>query len=190
MSESYQLTLDDVQRMAVINNMSEKTAYIDECGSFGFDFSLAGTSKYYILCAVVVDNAKIGELHAAIEGVKRTNGFQNSEMKSSKIGADNSRRSRIISQMLPIDFHVMLLIADKERFKESSPLTEYKTTIIKYLHQRLKDELLVQLADMIGGSINRSLIDPSAPNFREMLKAKILGVDEFPTRNEPYWGAA
>lgn len=241
MSESYQLTLDDVQRMAVINNMSEKTAYIDECGSFGFDFSLAGTSKYYILCAVVVDNAKIGELHAAIEGVKRTNGFQNAEMKSSKIGADNSRRSRIISQMLPIDFHVMLLIADKERFKESSPLTEYKTTFIKYLHQRLydllyhaypklkiiedeigttefqesfkqyvanrrpdynlfndydfaytdsKDELLVQLADMIGGSINRSLIDPSAPNFREMLKAKILGVDEFPTRNEPYWGAA
>ena len=241
MSDSYQLTFDDVQRMLVLDNISGKTAYIDECGSFGFDFNLDGTSKYYVLCAVVVDNTKIDELHLAVENIKRANGFQNTEMKSSKIGSDNSRRARIISQILQIDFHIMLLIADKERFKEGSPLTEYKKSFIKYLHQRLynllyhaypklkiiedetgttefqasfkqyvadmrpnfnlfndydfsytdsKDELLVQLADLIGGSINRALIDPNAPNYREMLKAKILGVDEFPSRKEPYWGTA
>ena len=241
MPDAYQITFDDIQRMTAINSMSEKTAYIDECGSFGFDFSLDGTSKYYILCAVVVDNNNISKLHSDVEKLKRANGFQNTEMKSSKIGSDNSRRARIISQLLPIDFRVMLLIADKKCFKDSSPLTEYKKTFIKYLHQRLydllyhaypklkiiedetgttefqesfkqyvanrrpdfnlfndydfsytdsKDELLVQLADMIGGSINRFLIDPDAPNFREMLKGKILVTDEFPSRKEPYWGTA
>ena len=53
-----------------------------------------------------------------------------------------------------------------------------------------KDELLVQLADLVGGSINRSLIDPNAPDYIEILKGKILRLDEFPSKKEPYWGSA
>lgn len=48
-----------------------------------------------------------------------------------------------------------------------------------------RDELLVQLADFIGGSINRSLIDANAPDYIEMLKGKILLLDEFPNKKEP-----
>lgn len=93
-----------------------RTAYIDEGGSFGFDFTTEGASKYYILCAVVVEETKIAELHNAINEIKKNNGFANTELKSSKIGSDNKRRTRIISQLLPIEFRIVLFIANKQEF--------------------------------------------------------------------------
>jgi hypothetical protein len=162
-------------------------------------------------------------------------------MKSSKIGGDTNRRTRIITQLLPIDFRVVLFVANKQEFIKGSPLTEYKKSFIKFLHQRLyddlyhaypklkiiedetgttefqqsfrryveerrpqynllndydfdycdsKDEALVQLADLVGGSITRHLEDPSVPNYYEILRGKILFLDEFPSKYEPYWGVA
>lgn len=240
MGQDYQLTFDDMEKHQIVQSQPNRTAYIDECGSFGFDFTTEGVSKYYILCAVVVEDSNIQKLHDSIDEIKKSNGFTTTELKSSKIGSDNKRRTRIISQLLPIDFRLILFIADKEEFIKGSPLTEYKKSFIKFLHQRLydrlqhvypklkiiedetgssefqdsfkkyieerrpqysilneydfdycdsKDEILVQLADIIGGSVNRFLIDPSAPNCLEMLKGKILIVDEFPSKREPYWGS-
>ena len=241
MSQDYQLTFDDIENQKAIQSQPGRTAFIDECGNFGFDFSNDGTSKYYTLCAVVVEDSKLSSLHNAVNDVKKNNGFAGAEIKSSSIGSDNKRRSRIISQLLPIEFRVVLLIADKQEFIKGSPLTEYKKSFIKFLHQRLyenlyhvypklkiiedetgstefqdsfkkyvdtrrpqlnllneydfdycnsKDELLVQLADLVGGSVNRSLIDPTAPDYIEILKGKILLLDEFPDKKEPYWGSA
>lgn len=240
MGQDYQLTFDDMEKHQIVQSQPNRTAYIDECGSFGFDFTTEGASKYYILCAVVVEESNIQKLHDSIDEIKKSNGFATTELKSSKIGSDNKRRTRIISQLLPIDFRLILFIADKEEFIKGSPLTEYKKSFIKFLHQRLydrlyhvypklkiiedetgssefqesfkkyieerrpqysilneydfdycdsKDEILVQLADIIGGSVNRFLIDSSAPNYLEMLKGKILLVDEFPSKREPYWGS-
>ena len=241
MKQSYQITLDDIQQQEIIKFQPERLAYIDECGCFGFDFSLEGVSEYYILCAVVVEESYQQELRKKITEIKIQNGFSNTEMKSSKIGNEHNRRTRIISQLLPIDFKVILLIADKKEFKKGTPLTEYRKTFIKFLHQRLynlmyhvypklkivedetgttefqssfkkyvierrpefnlfndydfdycdsKNEILVQLADIVGGSINKYLTDSTAPNYLEMLKGKMLVVEEFPSKKEPYWGTA
>lgn len=241
MSQDYQLTFDDLENQKAIQSQPGRTAFIDECGNFGFDFTKDGTSKYYTLCAIIVEDSKISSLHDSVNDVKKNNGFEGTEIKSSSIGCDNNRRSRIISQLLPIDFRIVVLIADKQEFIKGSPLTEYKKSFIKFLHQRLydnlyhvypklkiiedetgstefqdsfkkyvatrrpqynllneydfdycdsKDELLVQLADLVGGSINRSLIDPNSTNFIEMLRGKILLLDEFPSKKEPYWGSA
>ena len=241
MRQSYQLTFSDLENQRAIHAQPNRTAFIDECGSFGFDFSKERTSKYYTLCAVIVEDSKLSALHDSINEIKKNNGFNGTEIKSSRIGDDNKRRSRIISQLLPIEFRVVMLIADKQEFVKGSPLTEYKKSFIKFLHQRLyeslyhvypklkiiedetgstdfqasfkkyvadrrpalnlfneydfdycdsKDELLVQLADLVGGTINRSLSDPDAPNYIEMLKGKILLLDEFPSKKEPYWGSA
>ena len=151
----------------------------------------------------------------------------------------DKKRIRILSQLTPIDFRVVLLIANKQEFASGSPLKEYKKSFIKFLHQRLydrlyhvypklriiedeigttefqasfkkyvaerrprsnllteydfgycdsKDEILVQLADLIGGSVNHFLLDNTAPNCLEMLRGKILVVDEFPNKHDPYWG--
>ncbi len=239
MDQGYQLSLDDMEKQIIVQSQPNRTAYIDECGSFGFDFTTEGASKYYILCAVVVEETKIAELHNAINEIKKNNGFANTELKSSKIGSDNKRRTRIISQLLPIEFRIVLFIANKQEFINGTPLTEYKKSFIKFLHQRLydmlyhvypklkiledetgttefqesfkkyvaerrpqynllneydfdycdsKDNILVQLADFIGGSINRFLTDPNVPNYYEMLRGKIMAFDEFPNKKEPYWG--
>ena len=238
MIPNYQLTFDDLENQKAIQSQPSRTAFIDEYGNFGFDFTKDGTSKYYTLCAVIVEDTKLSSLHDAVNDVKNNNGLGNTEIKSSSLSS--KRRSRIIAQLLPIEFRVILLIADKQEFIKGSPLTEYKKSFIKYLHQRLyeslyhvypklkiiedetgstefqesfkkyvanrrpqynilneydfdycnsKDELLVQLADLIGGSISHSLIDTNSPNYIEMLKGKILFIDEFPSKKEPYWGS-
>lgn len=85
MDQGYQLSLDDMEKQIIVQSQPNRTAYIDECGSFGFDFTTEGASKYYILCAVVVEETKIAELHNAINEIKKNNGFANTELKSSKV---------------------------------------------------------------------------------------------------------
>lgn len=141
MAKEYQMSFDDIEKQIIVQSQPNRTAYIDECGSYGFDFTTKGSSKYYILCAVVVEDTKITELHHAINEIKKNNGFANTELKSSKIGSDNKRRTRIISQLLPIEFRIVLFIANKQEFINDTPLTEYKKFFIKFLHQRLYDML-------------------------------------------------
>lgn len=220
---------------------SSRTAFIDECGSFGFDFSTEGNSKYYIICAVCIKDAKISELENSIEQIRKNNFGNSKEMKSSTVGNDYKRRNKIVSDLLPIEFRVIVLIADKQAFVEGSPLTLYKKSFIKFLHQRLYDVLyhvypvlkivedatgtsefqagfkkyvedhrpeisffndydftytdsrnsvLIQLADMIGGTISKYYSDANAPNYMEMLSGKIIRIEEFPSRIEPYFAAS
>ena len=51
-----------------------------------------------------------------------------------------------------------------------------------------RDEALVQLADFIGGSITKWLINKQSTNYLEMLRGKITAIEEFPSTFEPYWG--
>ena len=237
MSDNYQLSLDDMTYQAYLSEQPGRVAYVDECGNFGFDFEKEGVSKYYLLCAVVVEDEKIQKLHSDFEEVKSTNGLAHTELKSSSV--DDKRRRRIMTQLLPLDFRVVLFIADKEKFIKGSPLTEYRPIFIKYLDQHLynllyqayprlkiiqdesgwpefqesfkkyvethrpdynlfnqyefdlvnsKDQVLVQLADFIGGSITKSLLDPNYTNYLEMLRGKITATEHFPPEHEPYWG--
>ena len=233
-----QISFDDIERENALAEMPGRTAYIDECGNFGFDFESGGSSEKYILCAVVVKNSDLPRLHAEVEAVKNANGFKSSEMKSKDIGNNYKRRNKIVSELMRIDFRVVLFVADKTEFYDGSPIATYRKTFIKFLHQRLynslygaypklkiiedeigtsefqesfkeyvrnnrpqnlfteydfdytdsKDTLLVQLADIIGGSISKALTDAESPNYLEMLKGKILSYEEFPNKNEPYWG--
>ena len=79
----------------------------------------------------------IDALLRVMSEVKQQNGFANAELKSSKIGSNYPRRNRILVQLLPIDFRVVLFVADKQAFVKDTPLTDYKKTFIKYLHKRL-----------------------------------------------------
>jgi hypothetical protein len=52
-----------------------------------------------------------------------------------------------------------------------------------------KDSLLVQLADIVGGTISKVYVDDHAPNYLEMLKGKILCIEEFPNKTTPYFAS-
>lgn len=83
MAKDYQMSFDDIEKQIIVQSQPNRTACIDECGSFGFDFTSEGASKYYVLYAVVVEDTKISELHNAINEIKKNNGFVNTELKSS-----------------------------------------------------------------------------------------------------------
>ena len=79
--------------------------------------------------------------------------------------------------------------------EDETGTTEFQESFKKYVAERRpqynllneydidycdsKDNILVQLADFIGGSINRFLTDPNVPNYYEMLRGKIMAFDEF-----------
>ncbi len=160
-------------------------------------------------------------------------------MKSSSLS--DGKRARIISQLLPVDFRIVLFVADKKRIREDTPLSDYKQVFIKNMNSRMhrmlyqaypklkilmdetgypefqqsfknyvaanrrqynflneydfdfinsRDEVLVQLADLIGGSITKWLIDQQSTNYLEMLRGKITAIEEFPHKFDPYWGEA
>lgn len=227
----------DLEKLKHISSQTSRTVFIDECGNFGFDFTTTGTSKYYIICAICVQDNKLGDLQGTVEKV-RCNNFGTGEMKSNTIGKDYKRRSKIIADLLPLEFRVIVLVADKQAFINDSPLTSFKKVFVKYLHQRLynvlyhvypklkivedqtgtsefqaefkkyvqinrpqndlfneydfyytdsRDSLLVQLADIIGGTISKCYTDSAAPNYLEMLKGKIIRIEDFPNTTTPYF---
>lgn len=137
--ENYQISIEDIEKNKLFKNESTRYAYIDEFGSFGFDFSKEGTSKYFILSAVIVKSENLSELNDSIS-LLRKKYFSNSEMKSSNIGSNEKRRMLLITELLKLKFKLMVLIANKEEFYNSA-LTNYKNVFYKFLHQILYENL-------------------------------------------------
>lgn len=233
--QHYQLSFEDIEKQKIVEKEPMRYAFIDECGGFGFDFSKDNTSKYFILGAVIAKKYEIDALSNSVDSLRRKF-FSDNEMKSKTIGSNDKRRMALLTEILQLDFKVILLIADKEKFKEKSALTEYKKTFYKYMHKLLYNNLylvypklkicadalgdnefkegfkkyvesnrpkynifneydfdfadsensnLVQLADIIVGSISRSLIDTTAPNYQEILSGKISHIEYFPNFGKP-----
>ena len=226
----YQLTIEDMQHIDYVTNQPGRSAYIDECGSFGFDFSKSSTTKYYVVCAVIVDNSNIPQIESAINEMRKAY-FSGTEMKSSGIGANHKRRAKILMDLLLLDFQLIILIADKQKFYNDSALTEYKHVFKKFLNQRLYESMycaypklnivedeygtkefqqgyrkyveshrpvtnifneyafdysdskssnIVQIADIIAGSIMKHLTDSSAPDVLRIFQGKITDIVSFP----------
>ena len=234
--ETYQLSFDDIERADSLALQPGRTAYIDECGNFGFDFQSEGTSTHYIVCAVVVNNERIVEIEHKVDELRKNN-FGQGEMKSSSIGIKHSRRAKILTELLLLDFSLILLIADKKAFYKDSPLTDYKGTFVKYLHYKLYESMyvtypklkivedeygssefqqeyrkyicehrpapnlfneydfdyidsrksnIVQIADIITGSVMQHIIDSKAPDVLKIFQGKIRDIINFPKPFVPY----
>jgi len=138
-----QLSLNDYIYHEEIALSPARTAFIDECGTFGFAFEKEGTKRYYVICSVVVHTSELESVGKLFDEICCKNGFPNSEMKSSIIGKNDKRRLKILTDILPLDFTLIILIADKKAFFEGSPLKEYKEAFVKYLHQRLYEAMYV-----------------------------------------------
>ncbi|MDF1495816.1 DUF3800 domain-containing protein [Caproiciproducens sp. CPB-2] len=228
--DSYQISFDDLSYLENISKLPGRSAFIDECGSFGFDFCKEGVSTHYVVCAVIVNNKDIGGIEQKIEEIQR-NKFGGSEMKSSSISNNHHRRINILTELLMLDFSLIILIADKQAFHENSPLTKYKGTFVKYLHRLLYDSMycaypklkivedeygtsefqkgyrqyirtnrpalnlfddydfdyvdsknsnIVQIADIIAGSVMQHIIDTNAPDALKLFQSRIRDVIRFP----------
>ncbi|MEM5818126.1 MAG: hypothetical protein AAGU16_09720, partial [Desulfitobacterium hafniense] len=121
-----QISLDDLNRVEV-NTQSGRTAFIKECGDFGFDFGQEDTSKFYIVCAVIVANSAIPQLEKFLEKI----GFTEEEQL----------RVKVLNELLPLDFNLIFLIADKGRFFQDAPVTNFKGAFVKHLYDQLYKNL-------------------------------------------------
>lgn len=226
----YQMSFDDLSYLEKISQLPGRSAFIDECGGFGFDFDKEGVSTYYVVCAVIVNNEKIYEIEQKIAEIRK-NKFGDSEMKSSSISNNHRRRINILTELLMLDFSLIILIADKQAFYKNSPLTDYKGTFVKYLHRLLYDSMycaypklkivedeygtsefqkgykqyirkkrptlnlfddydfdyvdsknsnIVQIADIIAGSIMQHTIDINAPDALKLFQGCIRDIIQFP----------
>ena len=152
-------------------------------------------------------------------------------MKSSLIGKNHKRRIKILTELLNLDFSLLILIADKQKFYKDLAITNYKESFIKYLHLKLYNEMyaaypklkiiedeyglsefqkgyreyvranrpqpnlfneydfdyvnskhnpIVQIADIIAGSIMQHLLDNEAPNVLKIFESRIRGIVNFP----------
>ena len=232
----YQFSFEDMQFAEALTKQPGRTAFIDECGSYGFDFEKEGTSSYYIVCAVIVNNKDISELEQKVS-ILRENYFGRKEMKSSSIGSNHPRRAKVLTGLLQLDFQLIILIADKQAFYENSPLRDYKSSFVKFLHQKLynsmycaypklkivEDEFgrtefqqgfrkyvcehrpaenlfneydfdyvdskhsnLVQIADIVAGSVMQQITNSEAPDALKIFRSRIVGVVNFPEVFKPY----
>lgn len=228
--DNYQLNYEDIIHAELVAQQPGRTAYIDECGGFGFEFNKPDVSAYYVVCAVIVDNEKILAIENKIEEIKKLC-FGGGEMKSSSISANHARRAKVLTELLMLDIQLIVLIANKKEFIEGSPLTEYKRTFKKFLNQRLFDTMyraypklkivedeygtdefqesyknyirnnrprpnlfneydfdyadsrksnIVQVADIIAGSVVQRLNDLNAPDVLQLFRGRITDIVNFP----------
>lgn len=222
------------------NMENVKCAFIDECGSFGMDFSKKGNSSHFIVTAIIIDKNSTLELRRNVDNI-RIKYFQNGEIKSSKISkSEHSRRIKILQEIVKNDFKIISLVVDKRKIKFDTTGLKYKKTFFKYLHNLLYKELrliynnldiyadehgnvnfmkefqkyvyktenltlfdnfnfkyvnsidepLIQLADLIGGTISygfeSSKICREYEEFYSLIEDKISVIRQWPITYENY----
>lgn len=219
-----------------------KYAFVDEFGTFGYQFDKPGVSTHFIVTAIIVEDKDINNLYQAVEDIRRRH-FQTGEIKSSNIAGNHRRRIKILNEIKSLPFNAYILVCDKQAINEESGLM-YEGPFYKYINRLLYSDLqfsfrsisiyadaregkrwrtsfkeyvqkqqekqqlelwdeydfhleeskrnvLVQLADLVGGSIAYSYDvvkknNAEGNNYVSLLKDKILQIRHFPETFDPY----
>lgn len=116
-------------------------AYIDESGAYGFDFSKEANSTHFIITAVTVKESDIPQVEEAVKKLITVFGFKNGEIKSSKIKANNRRRTNLISEIIKLPIKAFILVVDKRKIYKDSGISKNKKVFYKFLNDLLYSEL-------------------------------------------------
>jgi hypothetical protein len=116
-------------------------AYIDESGAYGFDFSKEANSTHFIVTAVTVKESDIPKVEEAVKKLIVDFGFKNGEIKSSKIKANNTRRTNLIKEVIKLPIKAFVLVVDKRKIYKDSGISKNKKVFYKFLNELLYSEL-------------------------------------------------
>lgn len=114
-------------------------AFIDDSGDSGFDFEKSGTSSHYTLAAVLIEEDKAPEALRQFEIVRRRH-FQTGEMKSSKVGGDDTRRVRILQDLRQVPFHWLAFVVHKRDIMGWRGM-QYHGSFVKFISKYIHLEL-------------------------------------------------
>jgi len=106
--------------------------YFDESGNSGLDFTKQGVSSHFILAGVLIKETNLENMETLSRQISITH-FQGSEIKSSKVGDNDTRRLKILDEILVGDFFIYAMVFDKRKiFSEG---LRYKKSFYKYFNR-------------------------------------------------------
>ena len=126
--------------------MKNQIAYIDEYGNNGLDFEKEGVSELFIVTAVIVSEKNIETIEEQLQEIRKTN-FQTGEIKSSKVGANDTRRLKIVAELNELDYQIFSIVIDKTKLKGEG--FQYKASFYKFLHSLVDRELFKTFPDLL-----------------------------------------
>lgn len=125
--------------------MQPVLAFIDESGDALLNVE-SGASPYFVVVAVMVEPGEGSDASDRAESL-RARHFQTGEMKSSKIGSNKARRTRILSDISDLPFTAHVLLVDKSQIHRDGGL-RWKPSFLKYIHNQLYQRLFRAIPDL------------------------------------------
>lgn len=119
--------------------MQNTHCFVDEYGDTSINIEKSGVSAFFIITIIFVPSDSLVSKAEAAEKI-RIKYFQTGEMKSSKVGDNDERRIKILSDLNDIDFRSFSLAVDKSELYKESGLA-WKRSFFKYLHRLLYERV-------------------------------------------------
>lgn len=211
--------------------MSELNGYIDESGSYGFNFENHNT--HFVVTVILVEK---GEKTLALEQELKNiqaEVFNGAEIKSNKI--KDRTRQRIFTRIKNFEFNYYSIVVDKREIYDDSGVRNWKESFYKYLNRQLYNKLfntfsritvfademidnkfivsfkkylitetqntlfqqvrfadseahtIIQLADIVSGTINRFISRKSRVNVFVELASQNSGYFNWPEKRIRYF---
>lgn len=140
-------------------HMERVYAFTDEYGAFGWDIDNPSVSTHFIITAIIVKESDVDCFTRKAE-ILRKKHFQTGEIKSSKIGKNDTRRLRVLADLHDIPFYIFSVCVDKKKCVENMSIKglQYKKTFYKFMNNIVHRELrrafekITVIADEIGSN--------------------------------------
>ena len=137
--------------------MIKTLAFIDESGNTDLDTLKQGVSKYFIVCAVIIDEDKVDALKIEVEAIRKKY-FQTGEIKSSSVRDrdDHARRIKILENIQQLNFKFYAIAVEKQALSRDGGFP-YKKSFLKFINGLLYKQLfenfpsITVFADEHGG---------------------------------------
>ncbi|MEM7311314.1 MAG: DUF3800 domain-containing protein [Planctomycetota bacterium] len=116
-----------------------RIAFVDEAGNKDIDVPKEGATVFYVVAAVIIDEADLDDFNVAAE-VLASNHFRGGPIKSAKIGGRYDRRERVLESLADVPGTFYALVVDKRRIDKTSGL-QYPRSFYKWIQRLLEGEL-------------------------------------------------
>lgn len=133
--------------------MNEYFAFIDESGNNALNTQKEGSTKYFVLAAVICDSESIIKLYQLADKIS-CEFYGGGEIKSNKNKGE--RRVKIINMLLESNVKFSTMAINKDEISKDSAL-DYKQIFIKYINKLFYSQLVINhqpltiVADKHGG---------------------------------------
>ena len=121
--------------------------YIDEAGNKDINVPKDGATDFYVVAAVIVNESDRDEFDARAEAVAEQH-FSGSQLKSSNVGSNDERRSRVLLDIVALPAHFYGVVIDKRRLHRERGGLRYGRVFYKYILRIAQKELLASFPEL------------------------------------------